>query len=70
MTLQVITSNDDSEVTETLRHAISEHYKTVIVFGLDDDRDITIHASSIESNTLILGALEMAKMQIFANSKG
>lgn len=65
--LQVISQEEATSSTSTLRDAIARGHKEVIVFGFKDGV-VEISASKIESNFHLIGALEAAKMQIWGNA--
>ncbi len=67
MTVISIPKQDAPSATTTLRKAITEGFESVIVFGFKDGK-VLISASDIEDNFRLIGALDAAKQQVWANA--
>ena len=67
MKLVAIHSQEAPSATSTLRDAIEDEFDSVIVFGFKNGQ-IFITSSDIEDNLRLLGALDAARQQIWANA--
>lgn len=67
MKLVAIPSQEAPSATSTLRDAIEDEFDSVIVFGFKNGQ-IFITSSDIEDNLRLIGALDAARQQIWANA--
>lgn len=67
MSIAVIQIKEPQSTAITLRDAIANDFESVIVFGFKDGK-IIIKSSDIEDNIRLIGALEVAKQNVWNNS--